>query len=376
MKYTIIGAGIGGLTTALAFEKLNIDYTIFESAPEIKPVGAGIWLAPNALQILEYLNVLEEIQEKGNTMDRITIAKSDLTPILDHAQDAILKRFGYTSVAIHRADFQRIMFDKIPSHKIHLGKSFQYARKKSSHIEIHFEDNTTYKTDYVIGADGIHSKVRKQFFPESEIRYSGQTCWRGIADIAMAPEFQHRAMELWGNQIRFGISKVSTGKVYWFAVALAERNQKEAKNLVKEKLLEMFKDFDETIKAIIKATAIANIIRNDIIDLKPMSRWHTGNICLIGDAAHATTPNMGQGGAQAIEDAYGLSKAIATSEKNAFGNFQKARQNKVTKIVNQSWLTGKIAHWKYGKRFRNMALKSVPDFLIQKQFIKLYEIEP
>ncbi|WP_298780415.1 FAD-dependent monooxygenase [uncultured Polaribacter sp.] len=375
--YTIIGAGIGGLTTALAFEKKGIPYQIFEKAPELNEVGAGIWLAPNALQVLECIGVLDEVKEKGNSIDRITIGKADLSPISDSSQDFIKTEFGYTTIAIHRAALQKLLFDKIPKEKIFLNKGFQSLKElKSGKIVITFNDNSTTETDFLIGADGINSKVRNQLFPKSNKRYSGQTCWRGVVDIKLDEKYAHRGYELWGNQIRFGISHIAKNKVYWFAVALATENSKEDTRFVKEKLLNLFFDFDPLILKLISETPLHQILKNDINDLKPLSSWHKNNICLIGDAGHATTPNMGQGGAQAIEDAYYLSNLIAENlNKNIFELFQQKRQKKVNLVVNQSWNTGKMAHWKYGQNIRNFLIKNVPKKIINKKMIALYKLE-
>ncbi|WP_103068740.1 FAD-dependent monooxygenase [Aquimarina sediminis] len=377
MLYTIIGAGIGGLTTAIAFEKYGIEYQLFEKAPALNEVGAGIWLAPNALQVLEHLDILEEIKTKGNSIDRITIGKPDLSSLSDTLQNEVKDTFGYSTIAIHRATLQQLLIEKLPQEKIHLGKAFKESKElNSGRIEITFDDNSTFETDFVIGADGIHSKVRNQIFPESKTRYSGQTCWRGISDYKIPPDFEHRGIELWGNQIRFGISKVAKDKTYWFAVVLSNVNKKDKKELTKDTLLRKFSDFDPLIERLISGTPHERIVKNDIIDLAPLDNWYKNSICLIGDAGHATTPNMGQGGAQAIEDAYYLSNLINDKAgENTFRLFQQKRKTKVNQIVKKSWSMGKIAHWKYGKGLRNFVLKNAPQSIMKKQMMKMYHIE-
>lgn len=377
MKYAIIGAGIGGLTTALAFEKKGIDYHVYEHAPQLNEVGAGIWLAPNALKVLDSLGVLEEVQYQGNEIDRITIGKPNLEPISDSKQDFIKSTFGYTTVSIHRANLQQLLFNQIPKEKISLNKGFQsYEELDSGKIKINFEDKTSVESNFLIGADGINSKVRTQLFPTSKKRYSGQTCWRGITEIDMEEKYQHRGYELWGNQIRFGISQVAKGKVYWFAVKLAEENSKDNRATTKEELLELFSEFHPLILKLIEETPLDKIIKSDINDLQPLDKWYQNNICLLGDAGHATTPNMGQGGAQAIEDAYYLSNAIVERNHiNAFELFQQRREKKVQAIVKQSWNTGKMAHWKYGQSFRNFVIQHLPKSIIEKKMIALYQLE-
>jgi len=377
MTYAIIGAGIGGLTMGLAFQKFGIDFKIYEKFPKIKNVGAGIGLSPNALQVFEHLGILDEVRKKGNSIERIIFAQPNLTPISDNPQNEVKAKFGYSAIAIHRAELQKILLNRFHSRSIILGKEFEFfSTNKNSKIESLFSDGTYVHSEYLIGADGINSKVRNQLFPNSKVRYSGQTCWRGISLIKLNSEFDHRVYELWGNQVRFGFSRISEDNYYWFAVSLDKPKQKDNPNDVKPKLLKMFNNFHPVITKLISNTPNEEIIRNDITDLKPLINWHQNNICLIGDACHATTPNMGQGAAQAIEDAYYLSNLQNTKPyMNVFNQFQKKRQSKVNSIVNQSFFIGRIAHLKYAQGLRNIILKKIPRKLLMKEILKLYQIE-
>ncbi|MEM9920100.1 MAG: FAD-dependent monooxygenase [Bacteroidota bacterium] len=374
---SIIGGGIGGLTTALAFEKEGIDYCLYERTPELRPVGAGIWLAPNALQVYEWLGILDAIRQGGNAIDRITLAEPSLQALSDTRQEGAREIFGYTTVAIHRAVLQETLLRHLPADKVKLGKAFKlYEQLPSGRLKIDFEDGTAIETDELIAADGIHSKVRQQLFPSSRTRYSGQSCWRGIADFQPSEDFRNRGFELWGDQMRFGFSRITEGQVYWFAVISSPAHQTDDREQLKVQLLERYQAFHPMVKELIEQTPLHKIIRSDINDLKPLDRWYAGNICLVGDAGHATTPNMGQGGAQAIEDAYFLAKAIGASEtpSAAFPLFQKQRFKKANDIVWQSWLTGQIAHCKYGQWLRNLLMKSLPKSFLQKKMMEVYQL--
>lgn len=376
--YTIIGGGIGGLTTALAFEKLNINYRVFESAPEINEVGAGIWLAPNALQVLEWLGLSDAIRSYGNVIERIQLAKADFSLLSDMDQSWAVEQFGCSTIAIHRAELQRILLKAIPREKVTLGKSLEHFEIiDDAKVKLYFSDASQYDTDFLIGADGIHSRIRKQLYPGSELRYSGQTCWRGISDNELDPKHIHLAAELWGKQIRFGFSRINKNSVYWFAVALSKAGQTIDKALIKEKLLDLFSGFHSTVQDIIASTENSKIIRNDIWDLKPIDKWYRDQICLVGDAAHATTPNMGQGAAQAIEDAYYLAHQIhdQPDQRKAFKTFHALRFKKVSQVVDRSWNIGKMAHWRFGGGLRNLIMSAIPDAVSRKQMVKLYEID-
>ena len=180
-------------------------------------------------------------------------------------------------------------------------------------------------------------------------------------------------MELWGGRQSFGLSQISNREVYWFAVALAPANESDPVGTTKQRLIDRYKSYHPMISDIIEATPDGEIMRNDISDLKPIEKWYYKRIGLMDDAAHATTPNMGQGGGQAIEDAYYLTKAIQEyGLDTAFEHFQNTRYKKVNKIVNQSWKIGQAAHWKYGQSMRNYMLKSMPDIMFKKQMLELY----
>lgn len=374
--YAIIGAGIGGLTTALAFEKLNIEYQLFEKAAGINAVGAGIWLAPNALQVFEWLGILDQIQKAGNNIDRITLSDQKFTPLTDSSQQPAKDQYGYTTVAIHRIALQETLLRNLSAEKINFGKGVSFYQEEDNSVNITFEDQSKFEAQYIIGADGINSVIRRQLFPNSTIRYSGQTCWRGITQHPLPEDFNHRGYEMWGKKVRFGISKVTHDTTYWFAVVNSPPMQKDNRDTLYQKLNDLYVNFDPKIPEIIQNTPLDAILRNDIIDLKPMKKWYSNRICLLGDAGHATTPNMGQGGAQAIEDAYYLAQIIADqSIIHKFKTFQDKRFSKANFIVNQSWKMGQLAHIGFGTKLRNWFFRRIPKPLIDKKMNFVYTLE-
>jgi 2-polyprenyl-6-methoxyphenol hydroxylase-like FAD-dependent oxidoreductase len=376
MKIVIIGGGITGLTTALALNKLGLSCRVYEKAPELNAVGAGIWMQPNAMKVLDWLGVGDQVRSAGQLLTSVDLTDRNLVPIkkLDrsHMED---ESYGQIT-SIHRARLQKVLYEALPPGTVHLGKAFVKYQIEKASVNIHFQEGQS-SAELLLGADGIHSKVRQQMFPHSATRYSGQTCWRGIAPFALSKERMHHGQEAWGRKVRFGFAPISEREVYWFAVANAPEGEKDEPGSVKEKLKTMYQNFHPLIQEIIGQTPPENILRNDISDLKRLSTWHQNRICLIGDAAHATTPNMGQGGGQGVEDAYYISHILAQEEDchQAFARFERERRKKVDYIVNTSWQFGKMAHSPMRQRLFKIMMKWTPDRMLAKQMQKVYAIK-
>ncbi|MBK1896783.1 FAD-dependent monooxygenase [Chryseobacterium paridis] len=367
---SIIGAGIGGLTLGNILKQHELDFKIYESASEIKPVGSGIMMAMNAMKVFEHLNLKEKIENAGNKIHGISITDSSLHLISRTNSFEYEKKFNLYNVAIHRAELQKILAESVGFENIRLNHSLEKIEKKD-HYLLHFENGEDLESKIIFGADGIKSKIRNQILKTGTIRNNGQKCWRGIVTYDLPEKYQHEAMELWGKGKRFGFVKMSATKVYWYAVIL-DKNFKQDLDVYS-----VFRDFTPLVKEIIKATDPKDIILNDITDLLPIPKWYSDNLCLLGDSAHATTPNMGQGACQAIEDAYIIGKLLEKSKdfNSIFEEFQKIRRKKVDYIVSTSHQVGKISMWKHATGLRNFLMKMVPENTNKKMIEKLIQLE-
>ncbi|GAA5220262.1 FAD-dependent monooxygenase [Membranihabitans marinus] len=374
MKIAIIGGGITGLTTAIALRKLGIPAEIFEQSEELKEVGAGIMLQPNAMKILDRLHLGNTIREHGIILHRMEITDQDLHPLKDF-ENGINNDVSNQIIGIHRGRLQQILYNALPPETVHLGHTYSSHSSNNGTIEIKFQDST-YTADVLLGADGIHSKVRQQLFPTASLRDSQQVCWRGISPIPLPPDLRHVGRESWGPGKRFGITQVSAEKTYWFAVLNSSVDISLDPNYVKSDLQNQFKDFAPIVNQIIEHTASTQIIRGDLFDLKRLPTWHLGSVCLLGDAAHAMTPNMGQGAGQGIEDSYCMSNVLNQNKtpKRAFEKFETLRRKKVDYIVNNSWRFGKMAHSTTGQFFLKLIMKFSPHSVVLSQMKKLYAV--
>lgn len=367
---SIIGAGIGGLTLGNILKKHQLDFNIYDSAPEIKPVGSGIMMAVNAMQVFDQLGLKEKIEKAGNKIHGISVTDESLRTITRTNSLTLEKKFNSCNVAIHRAELQRILAENIGLENIQLDHTLEYIEKKD-HYLLQFSNGVQAKSKIVFGTDGIKSKIRQQVLKTGTIRKAGQKCWRGLADFELPEKYHREALELWGKGKRFGFVKMSDKKVYWYAVINDSKFNPELD------LLSVYHDFNPLVHDILKATDPKDILINDITDLSPISKWYSDNLCLVGDSAHATTPNMGQGACQAIEDAYIIGKLLENNDNFnlIFKDFQKIRRKKVDYVVDMSWKVGKISQWEYGTSLRNFLLRLIPEKTNQKLIEKLIQLE-
>lgn len=376
MKISIIGAGIGGLTTAIALKQKGFEVEIFEASEDFGKAGSGINLAINAMQVFKRLGLYEEIAALGNHTNSLRITDEKLNTITNVSLLNSEKIHQVKAFAIHRATLHTILVNRLQDVKIHLGKRLKSLTQTENEVNFEFEDGTAYSSNLLIGGDGIHSVVRKAIFDNTTLRVAKQVCWRGIVKIETLKMYQTQLTELWGKGKRFGFVHINEDEVYWYALVNYKTDYKT--EFSTSNLEELFSDFSPIVKNIISKTDIKSVIFNEMMDLKPISSWHNQNVCLIGDAAHATTPNLGQGACQAIESAYVLATWIASEEDTelAFLTYEKIRKRNAEKIVKTSWTVGKMAHLenKYLVFLRNKMMRLIPEKITEKQSTSIYKL--
>ncbi len=376
-KILIVGGGIAGLTMAVALQQRGFQALLYEEAAEIKPVGKGIWVPTNAMLVLDRLSLGGSVASKGVPLEQIELydRQDGLLQAIDLRQ--VQQRYGRTTTSILRAELQATLAAAVEPGTQHLGKRCASVVQGNEGVVINFTDGTAAAGDLVIGADGIRSVVREAVTPNVPLRYSGQTCYLGVADFALVPELLHTVREIWGGRARFGFSAVAKDKVYWFAPVTAVPHSPLPSSL-KSALHDLYADFPSPIPQIIDHTPEAEIIRVDLNDFAPIDYWYSGRVVLIGDAAHAMTPNLGQGGAQAIEDGYALAQALTSSDslETALRSFVQIRRAKVRRISSTAWRLGQLAHLTspWGRRLRNRAMQWAPQRLKQQQVESLYAL--
>jgi 2-polyprenyl-6-methoxyphenol hydroxylase-like FAD-dependent oxidoreductase len=214
-------------------------------------------------------------------------------------------------------------------------------------VRLQFESGSDEEGDVLVGADGLRSVIRTALFGPVKLRYSGQTSYRAIVDhVVETEQYADRLCEFWGNSggLRFGFGRIDDRRTYYFTTHRApEGGRDETPEAASNRLRQEFRDFPAEIRDLVEHTEPARLIRTDIQDFVPLRHWHRGRVVLVGDAAHATTPNLGQGACQAIESGYVLAQKLAQRDvEQAFIDYESVRMPRARHVTVMSWRFGQL----------------------------------
>ncbi|MFO1469745.1 MAG: FAD-dependent monooxygenase [Turneriella sp.] len=348
-KFLIIGAGIGGLSVAAALRKAGHTFEIFEAAPAMRHGGAGIAVWANALHALRALGMesLPDCFQVGHSPVAIRTSRGEILMQADTSE--LAARYGALSAVVHREDLHAVLWQLAGKPEILTGKKIE-SYENLTHGPHHqvcaiFADGTQAEGDALVGCDGAGSQVRKTMLGDQPPRYAGYTAWRGIAHLRLTDPTPG---ETWGQGQRFGFFPLHDERAYWFATRNCPANS-QFPGQMKENLLQWFRGWHDPVVALIENTADAELLRNDIYDRDPVSNWCDGNVIILGDAAHPTTPNLGQGGCMAIEDAVALRKALSAHNDiaAAFAACNAARRKRTAELVRKARRIGAVGQWSF-----------------------------
>lgn len=344
-KAIVIGAGIGGLCTALALHQQGWRVSVYDKASSLREAGAGIVLAANAMKALDVLGVGGTVRNVGAPVVQADIRSWDGTLLtsLPAAKQAAL--YGTQSYVIHRADLQAILAQAVAgTTPIHTNQQWVDGQQRDRDVIAIFKDGTQVEADLIIGADGLHSAVRERLYGHSPVRYSGYIALRGVCtQEEMRSVTDGGGFEALGPGRRFGLSSLGKGRVFWFAAINAPQGKLPPVEERHSELLRWFHGWYSPVISAIEATDPLTILAHDIVDSLPLPRWSSGRMTLLGDAAHPMLPNLGQGGAQAIEDAIVLARCLRNSDvPSALSAYEKERMTRVNRIVRLSRSMGRV----------------------------------
>jgi len=377
----IQGAGIGGLTLAIAFEQRGYKVKLVERSAGLAEVGAGIWMAANPMQVFARLGFAEKIIEAGWAVKFLRLQDWKSGDIKTTNMSEIAKEYGFETIALHRAVLQRLLFEQLQADSVQFGCEVQSVTQSGNQVFASLSDGSCCAAAMIVGADGFNSQMRRMAGLGGVERYSGSSSYRAIARGAdiLAAEAEHEAYEIWARGCRVGFSKINARDYYWYMTFDAPAGEASSEHERKAHAETLFRTYFPQWIALLKNTQTHDILRTDLSDLKPLASWSSGRIGLIGDAAHAATPNLGQGGAMAVEDALALADMVKELGLNetAWKGFERLRRKKVDWTVSTSRSIGKICHFgnPFIRSLRNFALKKTPDSVTGKQVQRIYSLD-
>lgn len=365
----IVGGGIGGLSAARFMRKSGLKTLVLERSPGLNEVGAGLQLAPNAQAALRALDLWHELAPRGWTLNQVQLrsTRSGELTRMDAKPDGL--------VAMHRAQLQKGLAQGFSEADIRFAVTIQGITQDRDGVRVTLANGETLDCKLLIGADGLRSQVRSLLFPPVTHRYSGTSSYRGIVSAPGFLKDPQMGAEIWGPGCRLGYSQINSEDIYWYLTFDAPAHETRTPSERRAHALELMKHFPDELP-IIARTAPEQIIHTDIGDIKPTDHWVEGRVALLGDAAHATTPNLGQGAAQALEDAWALGLALqkAGPKPSALIAYRDVRRKKALWIVQQSWSFQSVCHLKsaWQQSLRDFAVRHTPAALRKSGLNRIY----
>lgn len=372
----ISGGGIAGLALAISLCNRNIEVQVYEKVSHLSGIGAGLMLGPNAWKAIDHLGIRSIVEPHVTPLKTFTIKRAGGKHISTQSDNLLSQLSGgeYTR-SVHRGALHEAFIRALPEGVLRTGSPVAAYCNSENGVMLQLQGGTAVEGAALIAADGIHSRLRAATGDTRKPRYSGYTCWRGIASWKLG---QYEGSETWGKYGRFGIVPLSNEQVYWYATVNASAQDSQVKSWNKEQLMTNFSSYHEPIPDLLSNTPESAILQNDIDDLPPAKRLAYGKVLLIGDAGHATTPNLGQGAALALEDAAWLSQRLPQVQpETCFKQFEQARLKRINWVVSQSQQIGKIGQWTHpvAVGLRNTLMTLAPASINHKMLSRIYSIE-
>lgn len=369
-KIAVIGAGIAGMAAAIALRQEGNEIMLFEQASKFRRIGAAINLTPNAVKVLDGLKVGEQLRARASQpLYRLSRAwdTGEETSRLELG-DTARSRYGAPQLMIHRADLLTALETALPADGVKLGKKFVGLDHSKASIVLHFEDGSTFAADAVIGADGIHSKVRECIFGHDSPHFTGMVAYRDIVPRERAGSYDGDSfIKWWGPTFESQLVTfpVDRGREIFVFATKAEKDSGRESWSREAEISELRASFAKYHNAVDRVLAACEKpLKTPLYHRDPMTGWVDGKIALIGDACHAMLPFMAQGAAMGLEDAAVLVRCLAQADGDVAAAFERYQRNRITRATEiqvgsrqNEWLKrGGVADSVYGYDAWHVAL--------------------
>lgn len=347
LNVIIAGAGMGGLSAATALRQAGHRVHVYERAVELAPIGAAISIWPNGMNVLHALGVGEAIEAAGGDMRSMSysdhkgrlLTRFSLTPLYEQAN-----RRAYP---IARAELQSILFQAAGPENITLGVACERYSEDDEGVSVHLSNGETVRADLLVAANGTHSVLRNAVTAKSiERRYCGYVNWNGRIRIDKELGEPYEWTQYVGENKRVSLMPMGGDEFYFFFDVPLPAGTPNVRERYQEELAGHFSGWAKPITHLIDSLNPAGVARVEIHDTERLPCLVSKRVALLGDAAHAMTPNIGQGGCQAMEDAWVLSRCLdkASAVEEALSDYQDQRSERVAMLVDKARERAAIIH--------------------------------
>ncbi|MTD25959.1 FAD-dependent urate hydroxylase HpxO [Erwinia sorbitola] len=338
MKAIIIGAGIGGMCAAIALKRCGIDSVVFEAVKEIKPVGAAISIWPNGVKCLNYLGMKDALRAIGGPMHYMAYKDYQSAETLTQfSLEPLVQDSGERPYPVARAELQAMLLDNWGRDKVQFGKRVSRVEQQSDSVTAYFDDGTTASGDLLIACDGTHSVIRQSVLGHAaERRYAGYVNWNGLVEIDESLAAADHWTTFVGEGKRVSLMPIAGNRFYFFFDVPLPKGLAEDRRSLRDDLSRYFSGWAAPVQHLIAQLNPETTNRVEIHDIEPFARLVHGRVALLGDAAHSTTPDIGQGGCAAMEDAVVLAMALQSNSlsiEDSLLRYQLKRADRVKELV-------------------------------------------
>ncbi|MFE7462400.1 MULTISPECIES: FAD-dependent oxidoreductase [unclassified Streptomyces] len=332
----VVGAGIGGLTTAIALRRTGFDVEVFERAPELRAAGFGLSVMSNATAALATLDIDLGLEKRGRVMETYHVKDRKGRLIREFPFPEITRRIGVPCVCISRADLLAALLDQIGDVPIRLNAAAEGFEVAGDRARVLLADGSSAEADLLVGADGFNSAVRRQLAgPDEPAHDSGYIAWLGITEYRHPRFAPGSVVHLWGDGMRFGLVDIGGGRLYWWGTKNMPYERSSTWDGGKAGVLDAYSGWPDEVREAIRVTPPADLLTLNTRDRSFLRPWGTGPVTLLGDAAHPMLTSLGQGSAMAMEDAAVLARHLrhAPDVPRGLRGYEAARYDRTRTMV-------------------------------------------